>query len=93
MSCSSDERVCCPRERTLTALVSETFSFIVTFFIIWIVAYVLHLVLYRVFTSVERSVIPVVWRYLKRKYYATKHRYYRREWDVEITLEKHKKNR
>ena len=89
MSCSLDERVCCPKEITLQGLISSTIIFLGKFVVFWIVAHILHFIVFEILTLIENSILPSVWRYLVDKYYAAqrKCRKYRREWTFQFTRE------
>ena len=89
MSCPLDERVCCLKEKTFQTLAIETLIFVGKFCLVWIVAHILHFLVFGVLNRVENSILPSVWRYLKRNYYAARHRCrrYRWEWNFQITRE------
>ena len=89
MSCSLDDRVCCRKEITLQTLISDTIIFLGKFVLVWIVAHILHFIVFQILKLVENSILPSVWRYLVEKYYAAqrKCRKYRREWTFQFTRE------
>ena len=89
MSCSLDERMCCPKETSFQTLAIETIIFGGKFCLVWIVAHILHFIVIGVLNRVENSLLPSVWRYLTQKYYAAQRRCrrYRREWTFEFTRE------
>ena len=91
MSCSLDERVCCPKETTTSfhTLIIQLIIFLGKFLLVWIVAHILHFIVIGILKRVENSALPYVWRYLTQKYYAAQRRYhrYRREWTFEFTRE------
>ena len=89
MSCSLDERVCCRKEISLQTLISDTIIFLGKFVLVWIVAHILHFIVFEILKLVENSILPSVWRYLVQKYYAAQRRCrkYRREWTFQFTRE------